>query len=505
MDFLSLAVLIFAPILIAGIVASPIFPSSDILIRRFVKGFSVIHLLYSLSFLMFYNPNTDKIAFFKEIPIYGGQWLESLGISISFGVDGIGLLLVVMTSFLFLLAFMASKNVIKHNVRLYYSLMLVLMSTVLGVFCSQDMFLFFLFWELELIPMYFLISKWGTGNAQKSAMKFVLYTFFGSIFILFGIFCLYFSNVDTATQMSASFLQIKMGKDLYPIWFQYVIFFCFLIGFGVKLPIFPLHTWLPSAHTDAPTPVSMILAGILLKMGAYGLIRFNIEILPAIFEVVAPLLLLLGAINILYSGIIAFSQKDIKKIIAYSSIQHMGIVLIGLGALNEIGFNGAIFQIFAHGIIAAGLFFIVGIIAQKTKTRNIYELSGLGNKLPKLMILSYIPFLGAVGIPFLMGFVGEFLAILGVFVSDFNLSLNLSITVCALLGLVLSVGYMLYLFHKAFYGKDISSDVLVDINAEEITILIMISLVLIFFGVCPMKLLDFVNTSLFLISSIWQV
>lgn len=505
MKFLSLSFLIFSPLIFVIILLCPFFPENVRIIRRSAKGFAFFHLMYSLLFILFFNQNNNALSYYTEINVLGKNWIEPLGVSISFGVDGISLLLVVLTSFLFFLALFASKKFINKDQRLYYSLILIQLTAILGVFCARDMFLFFLFWEMELVPMYFLIRLWGSGNAKQSAMKFLIYTFSGSIFILFGILCLYFSGVESTSQLSGRLGQLEYGINSFPIWFQYLIFICFLIGFGVKLPIFPFHTWLPVAHTDAPTPVSMILAGILLKMGAYGLIRFNIEILPAIFEVFAPMLLFLGVLNILYSGIVAFAQKDIKKIIAYSSISHMGLVLVGFAALNEVGFNGALFQLIAHGVISAGLFMLVGIIYLRTKTRIINQLGGFGTDYPFVMICGAIFVFASCGVPLLIGFPAEFLSILGIYISDWGTGVRIGVTMCSLIGLVLTLGYLLKMFHMTFWGeKNLEFPFMVSrLKYSEITVLSLLTLVIIFFGLFPMKLFEFVNRSLYLISSIW--
>ncbi len=506
MEFLSLTALIFSPLIAFGLIVCPLFPNHEVKIRRFAKTFAALHFIYTLVFLMFFNPQNPGWSYATEIKIFGSSWLEQLGITATFAVDGLSMIFVTLTSFIVLLALMASKNTITTKQKLYYSMIFLLQTAILGVFCARDMFLFFLFWELELIPMYFLISQWGTGNSRKSAMKFVLYTFLGSVIMLFGMLCLYFCNLDTAVQLTAALDKMSIESSFYPTWFQYLIFLCFFIGFAVKIPIVPLHSWLADAHVDAPAPVSMILAGVLLKLGAYGLIRFNMEIFPEIFHSFAAILMILGVINIIHASLVAFAQVDIKRVVAFSSIAHMGIVLLGLGALNSIGFNGAVFQMLAHGVISAGLFMLVGIIYLRTKTRIVTDLGGLGQVMPKCMYFAIVICLAALGLPFLIGFPGEFMSITGVFLSEMNVNLNIIITMLALIGLVFSAGYILYIFHKTFYSNLLEQNKNIkDIVGYEGVILLFLAVVIIFFGVYPTALLNIFETSSNVILSILQV
>lgn len=495
-QYLSILVLIFSPLVIAVLLFTPIFGNNEVLIRRFSKGFASLHFLYSLLFLVFFNPLTESISYPKEITFMGSSWIQLLGVKMAFGLDGISLLLVILTSFIFLLALIASKSNIYSKHKFYYSMIFLLQTAVLGVFCARDMFLFFMFWELELIPMYFLISQWGGGKCKASAMKFVLYTFLGSLFMLLGILLLHFYNFITFGNMTADFSQIIVSAPEFPMFMQVLISVLFLIGFAVKIPIVPLHTWLPDAHTDAPTPVSMILAAILLKMGAFGIIRFNMQLLPDAFKILAPILMIFALINIVYTAFVAYAQTDLKKIVAYSSISHMGIVLLGLCCLNLLGLSGAVFQMLSHGIISAGLFMLVGIIYIRTKTREITELGGLGAVMPRLMGFGLILALASVGLPLMMGFVGEFLVFLGAFNSplgDFNTPVRIY-SVIAILTLILSAAYILRLIHKTFFANIFEKWAYVkDIMNHEFIVLFSLTLVIGFFGVFPMAILDIIQ------------
>lgn len=496
MHYLSILVLIFSPLVAAGCLYSPFFKSNEVRIRRFSKGFGSLHLAYSLLFLIFFNPLNEGISYYKEITFFGSDWIQPLGLKMAFGMDGISLLMVILTSFIFLLALIASKSNIRHNHKFYYSMIFLLQTAVLGVFCARGMFLFFMFWELELVPMYFLISQWGGGNCKASAMKFVLYTFLGSLFMLLGILLLHFYYFATGGQLTDDFSSILISSPQFPMFMQLLISILLLIGFAVKMPIVPLHTWLPDAHVDAPTPVSMILAAILLKMGAFGIIRFNMQLLPEAFKLIIPVLLILSMINIIYTALIAYAQTDLKKIVAYSSISNMGIVLLGLCTLNLIGFSGAIFQMIAHGAISAGLFMLVGVIYIRTKTREVEELGGLGNAMPRLMGFGIILSLASVGLPLLMGFVGEFLTFLGAFNSSVD-ELNAPIkiySIAAITILILSAAYILKLLHKTFFANIFEKwSGLSDITNHEFVVLFALILAVGFFGVFPMSIINIVQ------------
>ncbi len=492
MDYLSLSFLVFSPLIAFGVILSPLLGDNEVFIRRFSKGFASLHFLYSLFFLAYFDPSGYGMSYETELKIAGVSWLKTLGITATFAVDGLSVLLVVLTCFVFVLALVASKSSIRTKHKFYYSMIFLLQTAVLGVFCAKDMFLLFFFWELELIPMYFLISEWGSGNAQKSAMKFILYTFFGSIFLLLGMLALYFYSFSTNGVLTANMEMLNISESVYPLGFQMLVFLAFLIGFAVKLPIVPLHTWLPDAHCDAPTPVSIILAAILLKMGAYGIIRFNVLIFPEIFKIFAPIMMILAVVNIIFAACVAIVQKDLKKIVAYSSISHMGIVLLGLSALSQIGLTGAIFQIFAHGFISAGLFMMVGIIYNRCKTRDIDSLGGLGEVMPRFMMLSFPVAFAAAGLPLLVGFPGELLSFIAAFSVYFTNFVSAKIlTVAALFGLILSAVYVLRILHGVFYTSlpEQYSNIK-DIRGHQLVIMFVLALTVILFGIMPNALID---------------
>lgn len=491
MELLSLNILILSPLLIPLFFLLPMFKGHEVFVRRFAKTFAGIHFIYTLCFCVFYNP--EKL-YTDTLSIFGQNGIPALGIQSLFAMDGLSLVMVTLTSFLVLMATIASKSCIRKRHKLYYSLIFLLEVAILGVFTSADMFLFFFFWELELIPMYFLISLWGSGNAQKSAMKFLLYTFLGSMFMLVGILLLHFYNDTLNLQMTSVLSDVDLVDKL-PINLQILISVLLMIGFFVKLPVIPFHTWLPNAHVDAVAPVSMLLAGILLKLGAYGFIRFNIMLLPDAFKIIAPILMILALINIIYSALVAYNQTDIKKIIAYSSISAMGIVLLGICANNEVGLTGGIIQMVSHGLISAGLFMIVGIIYNRTRTRELNRLGGFASVMPNLTGFSIIFAFASVGVPLFSGFIAEFLSFWGACTSDLDTNLFMPLVVaCALTVLVLSVAYMLKFIHKIFYGKISELWVNVqDISTHEFVVLASIALTVIFIGVFPMSLINIIT------------
>ena len=503
-NILSLIILVLLPVIGTMVIFGPWFPHNEVKIRRFAKGWGSLIFLYSLLFVVFFNPAQEGYQFNEALTFGGKPWIAPLGINFAFAIDGISLIMVVLTTFLVLMALIASKYNITKRHKLYYSMIFILQTAILGVFTAKDLFLFFLFWEIELIPMYFLIAIWGTGRKEYSAMKFILYTFVGSVFMLASILAVVYYHYSQTGVLTFDLSVFTAVKDYtYPMVFSLLTFFGFFAAFAVKLPIVPLHTWLPDAHVDAPTPISMLLAGILLKMGGYGLIRMNLQILPEAVKILAPLLVILGVINIIYAACIALVQNDLKKLVAYSSISHMGIVLVGLGALNSAGISGAVFQMVAHGVISAGLFMIVGVIYLRTHTREISSLGGLGQNSPRIMYFSMIIVMASLGLPLLIGFAAETLAFYGAFTSYsfdgfslFGMYLPVSIravTAVGIFGIILTAAYLLWMFQKVFFGNMFEKwKNFHDATPHEIFVLVSLILVIVAFGFYPQGL-----TSLF--------
>jgi len=368
-------------------------------------------------------------------------WLSQLGVSYFVGLDGLSLPMFLLNAFLVFLAVLVSWNTTVRP-REYFALMLVLESAVAGVFASLDFFLFFLFWELELAPMFLLIGIWGGARREYAAMKFILYTVAGSAFMLVGIFVLYFAAPVR------SFDMVYLAAQQYAPAVQSVVWLLLFVGFAVKIPVFPLHTWLPDAHTEAPTAISVLLAGVLLKMGAYGLLRANIGMLPDATRQFATALVVLAVINILYGALVAMMQSDLKRVIANSSISHMGYVVLGASALTPMALEGAVFQMFTHGTITALLFIMVGLVYDRTHTREISALGGLAGRMPFIAIVFVVAALASLGLPGLSGFVAEFLVFLGSF-PVWRLA-----TILAVFTIVITAGYMLWLLERVFFGPE---------------------------------------------------
>ena len=374
------------------------------------------------------------------------SWIPAINAFYHVGVDGLSLPLMILMTFLGFLVVLISWK-INLRPREYFAWLLLLETSILGVFCSLDLLLFFLFWEIEIVPMYFLISIWGTGRREYSAIKYVIYTLFGSAFMLAGILSLYF------TTGSLSMLEIAHGglEPLRAVIPVAVIFFFLLIGFAVKLPVFPLHTWLPDAHTDAPTAVSVVLAGALLKMGGYGMIRLCVTIFPDVAKTYAPILIVLAIVNVLYGAAVTLRQTDIKRLIAYSSVSHMGYVLLGIFALSQVSLVGASLQMFSHGIITGLLFAMAGMIIHNVKERDLRKLGGLARQIPIIAVVFSVAGLASLGLPTTSGFAAEFLVFVGSFSSTVVPGIQVY-TILAVLGVVITAGYILWMLQQTFYG-----------------------------------------------------
>src|SRR5215212_6018436 len=372
-------------------------------------------------------------------------WIPAFGIEYFVGVDGISLLLLVLTGFLTPLALLGSWESVHVRVRAFCMAMLLLESAMLGVFLSLDLFLFYVFWDAMLIPMYFLIGIWGYDRRVYAAVKFILYTMAGSVLMLIAILGLAWMHAQGPGGTYTFDLLKLYGLDI-PARTQFWFFLAFALAFAIKVPLFPFHTWLPDAHVEAPTAGSIILAGVLLKMGTYGLIRFAFPLFPEAAVFFAPYLAVLAIVGIIYGALVAMVQPDIKKLVAYSSVSHLGVVVLGLCAMNLQGMQGAVYQMLAHGVSTGGLFLIVGMLSDRRHTRLISEYGGLKTVTPRLTAVFLLITLASIGLPTLNGFIGEFLILLGAFARNWRWA------ALAATGVILSAVYMLWMVQRAFYG-----------------------------------------------------
>lgn len=480
-----LSFIIFLPI--AAVAAIALLPLERESWAKWIAA-AVSTVILALTLVLFAAYDRDPGGFqFIDSHVWLGSDFENVDFTLQYavGVDGLSLALVMLTGFLFLVAVLISWR-IELRPREYFAWMMLLETSLLGVFSAMDFVLFFLFWEIELIPMYFLISIWGTGRKVYSAWKYVLFTLFGSAFMLVGILVLGFTAGTFDIRELGEIGEIK--DAVIPV---QAIFFLLIIAFGIKLPVVPFHTWLPDAHTDAPTAVSVILAGVLLKMGGYGILRLSFSIMPDVARDASVWLAAFAAVSILYGAIVTLMQTDLKRLIAYSSVSHMGYVLLGASALGTVGLTGASMQMFTHGLITGLLFVLVGMVYDRTHTRDIGELSGLAHRMPFIATIMVIAGLASLGLPSLAGFVSEVTVFLGTFARHEFL------TVLGVIGIVLTAGYILWMIQRVFWGEASPRwEGVGDATAwwERGPLLAMVTVILLV-GVYPAVMLDLLETA----------
>jgi len=412
------------------------------------------------------------------------QWVPEMGMTYSLGVDGLALSMILLTTLITIACLIASLS-LTDRVKAYFAWFMLLESAVLGVFAAQDWFLFYMFWEITLVPMFFLIGIWGGARKGPASLSFFLYTLGGSIFMLLGIIAAYVNSPSQSFDMTI----LMQANATWGVELQALIFFGFFLGMAVKIPAFPLHGWLPLAHVEAPVPVSMFLSAILLKMGAYGLFRAGV-LLPLGLEWFLPVLATLGLINIVYGALMAWRQHDLKSMVAYSSISHMGFVLLGIAALTVTGFTGAIMQMVTHGIITAALFFLIGVLYDQAKTRDINDFGGLSRQMPRYGVLMSIALLASMGLPGLAGFISEFHVILGAFE---RWGLYVAI---ASVGILVTAAYSLRTIGLMFTGTlDPRWTHLNDIRGRELGAAVVLVFLMVAIGIFPSPALNIVNST----------
>jgi NADH-quinone oxidoreductase subunit M len=483
-----LSVITFTPL--AGAVLLllvPAFKRNDDAVRWVANIFGVLGFLVSLPLWFRFDRAASGFQFVEKM-----SWIPTIGVSYNMGVDGISTLLILLTTLLGAIAILSSWKAIHDRVRQFYVFLLLLQVGMLGVFCALDMFLFYVFWEVMLVPMYFLIGIWGAERRLYAAIKFFLYTLVGSVVMLLGILALYFRSKGLPGLEATGTFDVTqwftMAGSL-PFEFQKWVFLAFFLGFAIKVPMFPFHTWLPDAHVQAPTAGSVILAGVLLKMGTYGFIRFSLPLLPAATLWAVPWMVTLSIIGIVYAALVTLVQKDMKKLIAYSSVSHLGFVMLGMFALNPLGLEGSVLQMINHGLSTGALFLIVGMVYERRHTKEIAQFGGLAHVMPVYATLTLIIFLASMGLPLLNGFVGEFMILQGAFAA------NRVWAYWAVSGIVLGAAYLLWLYQRVFWGKITNEDNrhLVDLDRRELATLVPLVALCFWIGIYPKPVLDFLH------------
>jgi NADH-quinone oxidoreductase subunit M len=451
--------------------------------RPWAQGMALVStlatFLMTLLPLWHFRPEQAGFQFVERVP-----WITTLGISYHMGIDGLSLFLLPLTGFLSVAAVLVSWNKIELKEKAYFISFLVLETGILGVFTSLDAVLFYVFWEAMLIPMFLIIGIWGSENRRYASLKFIIYTMAGSVFLLIGLILMAFLNQRLGGGFSfdmVSWLTLNVPSD-----WQYGIFILFFAAFAVKVPIFPFHTWLPDAHVEAPTAGSVILAGVLLKMGVYGILRFCLPLLPEAALSFTPFIIALGIVGVIYGALVAFAQDDLKKLVAYSSVSHMGLIIVGVMVGNLAGMKGGIIQMVNHGLSTGALFILVGALYERRKTRDMNKLGGLAARTPVLATFFVIMTLSSLGLPGLNGFVGEFLLLLGAFRYQWWIG-ALSATT-----LILGALYMLWMVQRVFFETDRSGrrDAIADLFGLEKLVLVSFTLLVFFIGLYPSYITD---------------
>src|SRR5882724_6882820 len=478
-----LSIIAYVPLVGALVVIFAMKGDNTAAIRKFATGVAFVDFLLSLPLWFAFQRGGDLFQFRESHP-----WIETIGVRYEFGIDGIALLLVLLTTLLGVLAFLSSWSAIHLREKEYYVFLLLLQTGMLGVFMAMDFFLFYVFWEVMLVPMYFLIGIWGGPRRLYAAIKFFLYTLVGSVLMLLGILALYFYNSDglfgwkgLGNPKTFSVIQFhEIGHSIPPD-LQFWIFLAFFVGFAIKVPMFPFHTWLPDAHVEAPTAGSVILAGVLLKMGTYGFVRFSLPILPAATIKLLPWVAGLSLVGIIYGALVAMAQKDMKKLVAYSSVSHLGFVMLGMFALNGPGLNGGVLQMINHGLSTGALFLLVGVIYERRHTRLISEYGGISAVMPLYATIFLIITMSSIGLPTLNGFVGEFTILVGAFNRTWWWAL------LGALGIVLGAAYMLWMFQRVFFGPltNPENKDLKDLNGRELAYLLPLVVLCFWIGLYP--------------------
>ncbi len=477
MGYPVLSTVIFTPV-VGALLLLLIGRRSENAIRWVSLIFTLLTFISALPLFLNFDKTTSSMQFVEVF-----EWIPAWNIKYYLGVDGISVLFILLSALLGPLCVLISWNSIKDKVKEFYIALLLIEAAMIGVFSALDFFLFYIFWEAMLIPMYLIIGVWGGPRRIYSAIKFFLYTLVGSVLMLVGIIILYFKGGNT-------FDILALMSMKFPYKLQLILFWAFFAAFAVKVPMWPLHTWLPDAHTEAPTAGSVILAGILIKMGAYGFLRFSLPLFPDATKAMAPVMLALSVIAIIYGGVICLVQSDLKRLIAYSSVSHMGFVTLGIFALNQQGLEGGILQMINHGIVTGALFLLVGIIYERSHSREISHYSGVATIMPVYAGFFMVFTLASIGLPGLNGFIGEFLIILGGFKA------SMLAGALAATGIIIGAAYMLWLYQRVFF-QELNPKIAgyMDMDLREIITMFPLIIFVVWIGVYPNTFLGFMHES----------
>jgi len=490
-----LSAILFLPLVFAAIIA--IWPQKTT-IRQLALGFSLMEFIASLAILKDFDSSSAALQLVEKV-----TWIQRFGISYFVGIDGISLMLVLLTTFLTPIIILGSWKSIEDRVKGFHVALFVLQTAMLGSFLAIDAVLFYVFWELSLVPMYFIVGIWGGARRIYATVKFFIYTMAGSVLMLLAIiFLMRLTPEVTGGNISASlldFYKLKLpfvANEFFTT--QTLLFFAFAVAFAIKVPLFPLHTWLPDAHVEAPTPGSVVLAGVMLKMGTYCYLRWVIPLFPDAAEHYAWLFVALGVIGIVYGALVAMIQPDVKKLVAYSSVSHMGYVILGIFVMNQYGVNGALYQMLNHGISTGALFLLIGMIYERTHSREIAKYGGLASALPIFTIAFVIVTMSSIAVPMTNGFIGEFLILMGAF------KYSVAAAVVSVSGVVLGAAYMLWMVKRVFFGpkgeivkhaEEDSHHALHDLSVREWVVIVPMIVMIFWMGLFPNHFMDFSKKS----------
>ncbi len=490
-----LSILLFLPIVFAVVIS---FWPQKSTIKHLALGFSLIEFLASLTLLQRFDSSSAALQMTEKF-----SWIERFGISYFIGIDGISLMLILLTTFLTPIIILGSWKAIEERVKEFLICLFVLQTAMMGSFLAMDAILFYVFWELSLIPMYFIVGIWGGSRRIYATLKFFIYTMAGSVLMLLAIiFIMRLTPEVTGGNISASLLDFYKLKipfiagDFFTA--QTLLFFAFALAFAIKVPLFPVHTWLPDAHVEAPTPGSVVLAGVMLKMGTYCYLRWVIPLFPEASEHYAWIFIALGVIGIIYGALVAMIQPDIKKLVAYSSVSHMGYIILGIFVLNQYGMNGALYQMLNHGISTGALFLLIGMIYERTHSREIVKYGGLASAMPHYTIVFVIVTMSSIAVPMTNGFIGEFLILMGAF------QYSIITAAVAVTGVVLGAAYMLWMVKRVFFGpkgeivldsEKNKSHALHDLSVREWAVMVPMIVMIFWMGLFPNHFMDYAETS----------